>query len=164
MRFGFVSGFPLCHAASRSSLLPVVTPETPRLPGEAFSVGLAQLQIADSAAYLLILGIAGGIPECPGLPVVEGHQGGYATGTAAAQVLLAGPRQRDPDALSAMPVADGQPIQIPSPAVPAGNQSANDLIVALGNQKGSWGADGDQALDVIRPVRRACVLTPPLGP
>src|SRR5882672_222844 len=40
MRFGSAKGFSLCYAAGRSSLLPVVTPETPRLPGGAFSVGI----------------------------------------------------------------------------------------------------------------------------
>lgn len=38
-RFGSASGIPLCHASARRTLLPVVTPETPRLPGGAFSVG-----------------------------------------------------------------------------------------------------------------------------
>lgn len=63
-----------------------------------------------------------------------------------------------------MPSADGEPVQVPPPPIPAGNQGANNLAVALGDQEGSWRVEGDQALDVIQAVRRACVLAPRLGP
>jgi hypothetical protein len=121
------------------------------------------LQIADPTADLSILWIAGGFPERPGDVVLEGDQGSHPTDAAAAQVLLAGPRQRHPDALSSVPFADGEPVHVPSPPVPTGNQSTDDLTVALGNQKGGRGIC-NQALDVIEAVGGGCVLAPRLGP
>ena len=112
----------------------------------------------------MVLRIAGGIPERAGVRVLEGHQGRYAAGGAAAQVLLAGSRQGDPDALTAMLLANGEPVQVPPPAIPAGDQGADDLATTLRYQQGSGGIGGDQALDVLRTVRRACVFTPLLGP
>jgi len=111
----------------------------------------------------VILRIAGGPPERSSYLVLEGNQGSYPTGAASAQILLAGPRQRDPNALPPMPFANGEPIHVPSPPIPAGNQSTDDLTPALGDQKGGRGA-GDQALDVIQAIRRTCVLTPLLSP
>jgi hypothetical protein len=96
----------------------------------------------------VILGIAGGPPERSSHLVLEGNQGGYPTGAASAQMLLTSPRQRDPNALPSMPFANGEPIHVPSPPVPAGNQSTDNLSAALGDQQGGRGA-GDQALDVI---------------
>lgn len=121
------------------------------------------LQIADSTADLLILGIAGGLPERPRCVVLEGDQGGYPAGAATAQVVLAGARQGDPDALPAMPFADGEPVHVAPPPVPAGDQGADDLTVALSHQKGGRRVL-DQALDVIQAVGRRCVLAPGLGP
>jgi hypothetical protein len=63
-------------------------------------------------------------------------------------MLLTSPRQRDPNALPPMPFMNGEPIHVPSPPIPAGNQSADDLITALSDQKGGRGA-GNQALDVF---------------
>jgi len=65
--FGSASHFPLCHAADRSSLLPVVTPETPRLPGGAFL----------------------GKPSYEILPRVTRRRGLIASGVAALVLLLA---------------------------------------------------------------------------
>lgn len=110
--------------------------------------GASGLQISDSATDVVILRIAGGPPERSSFLVFEGNQGSYSTGAAAAQILLPGPRQRDPDALPPMPFANGEPIHAPSPPIPAGNQSTDDLTTALGDQKGGRGV-GDQALDVI---------------
>ena len=111
----------------------------------------------------MILRVAGGSPERSRCLVLEGNQGSYSTDAAFAQILLTSPRQRDPNALPPMPIANSKPVHVPSPPIPAGNQSADDLPVALGDQKGGRGA-GDQALDVIWAVRRACVLTPRLSP
>jgi hypothetical protein len=47
-----------------------------------------------------------------------------------------------------MPLANSEPIHVPSPPIPAGNQSADDLTTALGDQKGGRRAGG-QALDVV---------------
>jgi hypothetical protein len=124
----------------------------------------SELQIADSATDLVVLGIAGGIPERSGDVVLECDQGGCSTGAASAQVLLAGPRQRDPDALPPISLANSKAIHVSSPPIPAGNQSADNLTIALGNQKGGWGTIGSQVLDAIQAVRRTCVLAPYLGP
>lgn len=121
------------------------------------------LQISDSTTDGLIPRIACGLPERSSYIVLEGNQGSYPTGAASAQILLTSPRQRDPDALPPMPFANGESIHVPSPPIPAGNQSTDNLTIALGDQKGSRGA-GDQALDVIYLVRRTCVLTPRLSP
>ena len=56
------------------------------------STGSRRLQISDSATDLVVLRIAGGIPECSRCVVVEGDQRGYSTSPASAQILLAGPR------------------------------------------------------------------------
>jgi hypothetical protein len=122
-----------------------------------------RLQISDPTTYVAILRIAGRSPERASRLVIEGDQGGYPTGAAFAQILLAGPRQREPDALPPMPFVNGEPVHVPPPPIPAGDQSADDLTVALGDQKGGRGA-GDQALDVPETVRRARVLAPRLGP
>jgi hypothetical protein len=111
----------------------------------------------------LIPGVAGGIPECPSRIVLDGDQGSYPAGATAAQVLLAGPRQRNPDALPPVPVANSEPIHVPSPPIPAGNQSTDNLIALLSNQKGRRGIS-NQALDVIEAVGRSCVLTARLSP
>lgn len=117
----------------------------------------------NSATDLLVLQIAGGLPECAGCLVIDGDQGGYPVGAATAQVLLACPGQRYPYALPPAAFANGEPVHVPSPPIPARDQSADDLSVMLGNQEGSRGI-GDQALDVIQAVYRACVLAPLLGP
>lgn len=124
---------------------------------------LADLQITNPSTDLLVLGITGGLPECSSRLVLEGDQGGYPAGAASAQILLAGPGQRDPDALPPMLLTNGEPVQVSSPPIPPGDQSTDDLSVALGNQKGCRGVS-DQALDVIQAVCRACVLASLLGP
>lgn len=111
----------------------------------------------------MILGITGGLPERSSVIVLEGDQGGYPTDAAAAQIVLASPRQRNPNALPPMPFANSEPIHVPSPPVPTSNQSTDNLIAALSNQKSRRGIS-DQALDVIKAVGRTCVLTPRLGP
>ena len=111
----------------------------------------------------MILGVAGGLPECSSYVVLEGDQGGYSAGATATQMLLTGPRQRDPNALPPMPFANGEPIHVSSPSVPASNQGADNLIAALSNQKSRRGIS-DQALDVIQAIGRSCVLAPRLSP
>lgn len=50
MNFGSASGFPLRHAGSRSSLLPVITPEALRLPAGRFLLwGFAEPNAGGSA-------------------------------------------------------------------------------------------------------------------
>ena len=124
---------------------------------------LLDLEIADPAADLLVLGISGGIPERRSRIVLEGDQGCDPAGPAAAQILLASARQRDPDALPSMPGVNGKPIHVSSPAIPAGDQSAGDLIAALGDQESGRGIC-DQTLDVVQAVSRRCVLAPRLSP
>jgi hypothetical protein len=121
------------------------------------------LQIANSAADLLILGIAGRLPERSGRIVLEGDQGGYSTDAVAVQIVLAGPRQREADALSTVSFVNGESIHVASPPVPAGNQGPDNLIAALGNQKGRGGIR-DQAFDVGEMVCPGCVLTSRLRP
>jgi hypothetical protein len=111
----------------------------------------------------VVLWVAGGSPECSCCPIPEGNQGSNSTGAASAQILLTSPRKRDPNALTPVPFANSEPIHVPSPPIPACNQSADDLTTALGDQKGSRGV-GDQALDVIQVVRRTCMLAPRLSP
>jgi len=94
---------------------------------------------------------------------VKGNQGRNSADPATAQVLLAGPRQGDPNALSPMPFANGEPVHVPPPPVPAGDQGTDDLSVVLGNQKGARRISG-QALDVIEAVGRRGMLTPLLSP
>lgn len=122
-----------------------------------------ELQIAYSTTDLLILGIAGGLPECPSCLVLEGDQRSYPTGAAAAEVLLTGPSQCDPNALPPTSVANSEPVHIPSPAVPTGDQGTDDLAIALGNQKGGGGIS-NQAFDIIQAIGRTRVLTPRLSP
>jgi hypothetical protein len=47
-----------------------------------------------------------------------------------------------------MPFANSEPIHVPSPPIPTGNQSTDNLTTVLGDQKSGRGA-GDQVLDVI---------------
>lgn len=130
---------------------------------DCIAIARLRLQISDSTTDVVILRIAGGLPERSSYLVVEGDQGGYPTGAASAQILLTGPRQLDPDAFPPMPLANGEPIHVPSPPIPAGNQSTDDLTTTLGDQEGGRRA-GDQGLDVSQAVRRTCVLTPRLSP
>lgn len=62
-----------------------------------------------------------------------------------------------------MPFANSEPIHVPSPPIPASNESTDNLIVALSNQKSGRGIR-NQALDIIQAVRRSCVLAPRLSP
>lgn len=62
-----------------------------------------------------------------------------------------------------MPLANGEPVHVPAPSIPGGNQGTDELVVALGDQKGGRGV-GDQALDVVQTVRRARVLASGLRP
>jgi hypothetical protein len=111
----------------------------------------------------LILGIAGGVPECPSCLVLEGDQRSYPTGAAAAEVLLTGPGQCDPDALPPTSFANSEPVHIPSPPVPTGDQGTDDLATRLSNQKAGGGIS-NQAFDIIQAVGRTRVLTPRLSP
>ena len=121
------------------------------------------LQIADSTTDLFVPGVAGGLPERPRILIVEGDQSRHSTYTATAQVLLTGSRQREPDALPPMPFANSEPVHVPSPAIPAGNQRTDDLVAALSDQQGSRGIP-DQTLDVLQAIGRGSVPTPLLGP
>ncbi len=134
-----------------------------RVQTRAYRRFACDLQAADSTTDVVILRIADGPPERSSDLVLEGDQGGYSTGAAAAQILLTSPRQRDPNALPPIPFANSEAIHVPSPPIPTSNQSTDNLIAALGDQKGGRGI-GDQALDVIYAVRRTCVLTPRLSP
>lgn len=111
----------------------------------------------------MVLGVAGGVPEGAGWLVVEGHQGGYAAGAAAAQVLLAGSRQGEADALPPVTLSNGEAVHVSSPSIPGGDQGAGDLVAALGDEEGGRGIL-DQAFDVIQAVRRAGVIAARLGP
>jgi len=122
-----------------------------------------ELQIADSAADLLVLWVTSGLPESSSRVILEGDQRCHATNAAAAQIVLAGPRQREPDALSPMPFVNSEPVHVPSPPVPTGNQGTNNLIAALGDQKGGRGIC-DQALDIVEMVCRGRVRAPLLRP
>jgi hypothetical protein len=62
-----------------------------------------------------------------------------------------------------MPFANGEPVHVPSPAVPAGNQRTDDLTAALSNQKGRRGIS-DQALDILQAIGRGSVPSPRLSP
>jgi hypothetical protein len=111
----------------------------------------------------LILAVAGGLPECSGGIVFVGNQRGYSSDAATAEVFLTGPRQRDPNSLSPMSFTNSKPIQVASPPVPTGDQGADDLAVARGNQQSSRRI-GDQVLDVLAAVDRGCMPTPRLSP
>jgi hypothetical protein len=121
------------------------------------------LQIADPATDLLIPRVARGLPEGSRLVIVKRDQGGNSAHTALAEVVLTRPRQAGPDPLPPLPLAHSEPVHVPSPPIPAGNQGADYLIAAHGNQKGSRGCI-DQALDVSEAVGSARVLTSLLSP
>lgn len=121
------------------------------------------VEVAHSTADLLILGIAGRLPKRSSRLVLESDQRRHPAHAAAAQVLLPGPRQRNPDALPPMPFPNSEPVHISSPPVPAGNQSTDNLLAALSNQKGGRGIS-NQALDIIEAIGGPRMLTPPLGP
>ncbi len=121
------------------------------------------LQIADSTAYLVVLRIAGRRPERRRCLILLGDEGGYAAGTALTQVLLTGPDQREPDSLPPLPRANGEPVHVPPPAIPAGNQGAYDLGPALGDQEYSRGIR-DQTLDVVQAIDPTCVPATRLTP
>lgn len=127
------------------------------------SKSACESQIADPTADLFVPGIARGLPERARRLVLEGDQGRHPPCATAAQVLLAGARQRDPDALAPMALADGEPVQVPPPTVPGGDQGADDLPAALGTQEGGRGIS-NQVFDVVEAVGRSCVPTPRLGP
>jgi hypothetical protein len=122
------------------------------------------LQVADSTTDLAVLRITGGLPERSSHLVLEGDQGGYSTGTAAAQVLLAGPRQRDPDALLPLPFANSEPIHVPPLSVPSGDQGADDLLTASAIRKavardpfrrGRMAGGSCQATRIHNPIAKA---------
>lgn len=121
------------------------------------------LQVADPSADLAIQRIAGCLPEFSRDLVVEGDERGHPTGAALAQMVLAGPRQREPDSLPPAPTVDGESIHVPSPSVPGGDQRPDDLPVLLGDQQGGGGVV-DEALDVFDPVGRARMPAPGPGP
>jgi hypothetical protein len=60
-------------------------------------------------------------------------------------------------------ITGGLPKRSGHVAIPAGNQSADNLIAVLRDQKGGRGIR-NQALDIIKAVRRRCVPTPGLSP
>jgi hypothetical protein len=130
--------------------------------GRSFQA-IADLQVADSPAYLRIELIASGVPESSRDLILKGDQRGYATDATLAQIILAGPGQREPDALPPMPIANGKPIHVASPAVPGGDQGAEDLPVPFGDQENGRGPR-DQALDVIESVGRTCMLASSMRP
>jgi hypothetical protein len=124
---------------------------------------LIRLQVADPPTDLLILRIAGGVPKSSCYGIVKGDQRRYAADATLAQVVLASLRQRESDAFSPMPIADGESIQVPSPPVPGGDQGADDLPVSLGYEESGRGFI-DQSLDVIKTIRCTCMLAAGLCP
>jgi hypothetical protein len=62
-----------------------------------------------------------------------------------------------------MPLANSEPIHVPSPTIPTGNQSTDNFIAVLSDQKGRRRIS-NQTLDVIQAIGRSCVLTPRLSP
>src|SRR4249919_3861388 len=95
------------------------------------SDGCVRLQVADPPTDLAVLRVAGRVPESSCHVIVKGDQRCHPTGATAAQVVLAGPGQREADAFSPVLLVDGEPIHVPSPPVPSGDQGAGDLPGSL---------------------------------
>lgn len=91
------------------------------------------LQVANAPADLSIDRVASRLPKASCHLVVEGDQGSHAMDAALAQVLLAGLRQREADALPPMPIANNESVHVASPPVPSGDQGPDDLTATLGN-------------------------------
>jgi hypothetical protein len=62
-----------------------------------------------------------------------------------------------------MPLTHSQPIHVPSPSVPCGDQGADDLPVSLGYQE-SGGRIRDETLNVFQATDSAGVFTSSLLP
>lgn len=105
----------------------------------------------------MILRVSRGIPEGGRVRALEGDERGDANRALVPQDLLAGAHQLQRDAGSAVVVAHGKPIQVPSPAIPAGDQRAGDLTAVLRDQERMWSLL-DQAPEIAWPVRRGRVL------
>jgi hypothetical protein len=69
----------------------------------------------------------------PQFVVGEDH-GVYASGPKLLQALSSGVEQGTPDALAAAIGVNGEPVQVRSPAVPAGNEGTNELRVGEGDK------------------------------
>lgn len=107
-------------------------------------------------ADLAVERVAGRLPKpCRDL-VVEGDERGHAARPAQAQAVLSGPDQREADPLSPVLVADGEPVHVPAPSVPGGDQGADDLPLSLGHEE-NGGRLRCQTLDVVDAVGRARV-------
>ncbi len=122
-----------------------------------------RLQVADPPTDLAIPRIADSAPKSSCCGIVEGDQRGHPTDATVAEVVLTGPRQRESDAFPPISIADGEPVHVPSPPVPCGDQGADDLPISLGNKESGRGVI-DQSLDVIKTIRRTCMLAAGLCP
>lgn len=121
------------------------------------------LDVSDSPANLVILAIAGGLPESSCDFILKGDQSGDSMRAAVAQILLPRPCQCQSDALPSLPIADRKSVHIPPPSVPSGDQGTDDLSPAVRHKQGCRGIE-NHAQDIIDPVWGAGVLASSLCP
>jgi hypothetical protein len=63
-----------------------------------------------------------------------------------------------------MLVTNCKPVHVPSPPVPGGDQSADDLAVLLGHQEGGRRLWTDELHDIIEAIGSTRMLAPSLRP
>ncbi len=124
---------------------------------------MRELQIAHAASDLVVLRVAGRLPERRGHLVLIPDQGGDPASALASQVLLAGPHERQADTSATMLEANSQSIHVSPPAIPRGDQSTDDETVSVGDKQ-TPRCPQEQLLDIFEPVNSARMLTPGLLP
>jgi hypothetical protein len=122
------------------------------------------LQVTDAATDLAVPRVAGGLPERRGYLVLIPDEGGDPASALAAQVLLAGLHKRQADPPATMLVANGKPIHVAPPAVPRGDQRAEDRTIGVGGDEQAPGRRQGQSLHILEPVGGGRVLTASLLP
>jgi hypothetical protein len=85
-------------------------------------------------------------------------QGCDAVGALPTQVLLAGAHERQADAATTVISEHDEPVHVPPPAVPRGDQRAHERAVGIGDEQAP-GCLGEQPVDIFDPVGSRCVRT-----
>jgi hypothetical protein len=125
-------------------------------PTEVNANHCARLPAAHAPAYRAVPRVACGLPERRHDLVLVRDQGCDAVGALPAHVLLACAHERQADAAAAVLMEHYEPVHVPPPSVPRGDQRAHECAAGVGDEQ-TLRCLGEQSVDVLDPVGGGCV-------
>src|SRR5204863_7467306 len=96
-------------------------------------------EVADEPARRLVVEVARRLPELRRLRKSDVDEGGDPRAALLSQPALGFSHQRSGNTLTPMLGADDESVEVPAPAVPAGDDGADQFALGLGQKQGAAG-------------------------